>query len=58
MGEVIYLRSFRERTVISREEWLAGAERCEREADRQAEEIASTLRRCAANYRERAEGAV
>lgn len=53
MGDVIYL-SFGRRTVISQSEWLAGAERCEREAGRQPEKIADTLRRCAANYRVRA----
>ena len=56
MGDVIYL-SFRGRVVITKDEWLAGATRCEREAGRQPDEIADTLRRCAANYRRRAEGA-
>lgn len=55
MGDVVYL-SFGRRAVITREEWLAGATRCEREARRQPEEIAATLRRCAANYRMKAEG--
>lgn len=53
MGDVIYL-SFGRRTVISRDEWLRGAARCESEAARQPEEIAATLRRCSANYRVRA----
>ena len=56
VGEVIYA-SFGRRVVITRDEWLAGATRCEREAYRQPDEIAATLRRCAANYRQRAEGA-
>ena len=56
MGEVIYA-SFGRRVQISRDEWLTGATRCEREADRQPDKIADTLRRCAANYRKQAEGA-
>lgn len=55
MGDVIFY-SFQGRANISRDEWLAGATRCEREADRQPGEIAATLRRCAAEYRKRAEG--
>jgi hypothetical protein len=55
VGDVIYA-SFGRRVQISREEWIAGATRCEREADRQTEEIARTLRRCAASYRRRADG--
>lgn len=55
MGDVIFY-SFGRRAKITREAWLTGATRCEREADRQPDEIADTLRRCAANYRQRAEG--
>lgn len=51
---MIYL-SFRRRVVITKQEWLAGAERCEREALTQTEEIARTLRRCGAHYRRQAE---
>ena len=54
MGDVIYA-SFGRRVTISRDEWLRGATRCEREALRQPEEIARTLRRCAANYRAKAQ---
>lgn len=55
MGDVIFY-SFGRRVEISREEWLAGAWRCERLAESQSSKIADTLRRCAAHYRMRAEG--
>jgi hypothetical protein len=55
MGDVIFV-SFGRRVKISRDEWLAGALRCEREAERQPDEIAATLRRCAEMYRQRGKG--
>lgn len=56
MGEVVFV-DFAGRRTLSREAWLTGATRCEREADRQPDKIADTLRRCAAQYRKQAEGA-
>ena len=53
MGDILHI-DFARRVKISAREWLAGATRCEREADRQPEGIAATLRRCAASYRVRA----
>jgi len=57
MGELISVDFRARRVLISRDEWLAGARRCSAEADRQPEEIAATLRRCAAKYRQKAKGA-
>ena len=56
MGDVIEV-DFAGRRMITRQAWLDGATRCEREARRQPEEIARTLRRCSAYYRRKAEGA-
>lgn len=53
MGDVIRV-CFERRVRITRDEWLAGAHRCEAEAARQPDRIAATLRRCAASYRNRA----
>ena len=56
MGDLIRY-DFRRRVRIGRDEWLAGAARCERASLDQPTEIAATLRRCAERYRQAAEGA-
>lgn len=55
MGRVIYM-SFGRRVQISRDEYLRGADRCERAALTQDTQTARTLRKLAAAYRERARG--
>lgn len=55
MGQIINVDFRAGKVMIGRDEWLAGAARCETEAARQTDKIAATLRRCARSYRQRAE---
>lgn len=57
MGDVIFY-CFGRRVEISRDEYLRGAERCERAAETQDRDTARVLRRLARQYRQQGMGAV
>jgi len=55
MGDVIRV-CFERRVRITRDEYLRGADRCERAAETQDRDTARTLRRLARHYRQQGGG--